>query len=470
MPGFIGQHTNTALVANPPLGSSTLIFDNTGNLTVKKSDGTTQPIIGSGSTASFTYIQESSEGLRFSEKVGSLTHSNFVNGTQSLLFLGTNGEFSQNNLNVNYKFINGTLSSFFGTVSYIGESFETGTEAYYNGIGDYTPSGSSTQSSIIYVDSSKAVTYRCVASQTDVIIDAVDFSGITSINAGMIVTTYSVNLGWQGNNITNSIEVDESGIINLLTSTSSDPTFRIFDDASNIRLQIDAQGEFLQESEYGFQFYNSASYSNPFGYLPFAGIAFTSSNSLWSVGITDATSLGGGTVSAIQYLNAVIGESNSVFVDDNNSTMRSRFFIGTQSARFEVITSTTSTAMYFNDDFSAHGVAVDTNDVNIGLRATSSSNFNVSNVNGDNLLDINGEGNLRLRNGQIVGTVSLSAGSATVTNSYVDSNSIIFVTKQNSTSTYSVASVNQSSGQFDIQSTNPSDADVVGWMLINPIL
>ena len=85
-------------------------------------------------------------------------------------------------------------------------------------------------------------------------------------------------------------------------------------------------------------------------------------------------------------------------------------------------------------------------------------------------MDINGEGNLRLRNNQIVGTVSLSAGSATVTNSYVDSNSIIFVTKQNSTSTYSVASVNQSIGQFDIQSTNPSDSDVVGWMLINPIL
>jgi len=274
----------------------------------------------------------------------------------------------------------------------------------------------------------------------------------------------------QGNNITNSIEVDESGIINLLTSTSSDPTFRIFDDASNIRLQIDAQGEFLQESEYGFQFYNSASYSNPFGYLPLLELLSRVLIHFGVLGITDATSLGGGTVSGIQYLNAVIGESNSVFVDDNNSTMRSGFFIGTQSARFEVITSTTSTAMYFNGDFSAHGVAVDTNDVNIGLRATSSSNFNVSNVNGDNLLDINGEGNLRLRNGQIVGTVSLSAGSATVTNSYVDSNSIIFVTKQNSTSTYSVASVNQSSGQFDIQSTNPSDADVVGWMLINPIL
>ena len=87
--------------------------------------------------------------------------------------------------------------------------------------------------------------------------------------------------------------------------------------------------------------------------------------------------------------------------------------------------------MYFNGDFSPHGVAVDTNGVNIGLRATSSSNFNISNVNCDNLLDINGEGNLRLRNGQMVGTVSLSGGSATVTNSYVDSNSIIFVTKQN---------------------------------------
>ena len=473
MAGIIQQKIDVSLIPNPPVGTILIQVDTDGILKYKTDSGTITPI-GSG-TSSLNYIQESSEGLRFSSTPGSLTHSEFLNGTQSLLYLGTNGDFSQNNLNSNYRFINGTISSFFGTVSYIGESFETGTEAYYNGIGDYTPSGGSTQSSIIYVDSSKSVLYRFVASETDAIIDAVDFSGISSINAGMIVTTYSVNLGWQGNNITNYIEIDDTGIINLLTSTTSNPTFRIVDNFTNTRLEIDAQGEFLQTNSYGFEFYNSASYSNPvinpwFGSLPSAGIAFTSSNSLWSIAITDATLLGGGTVSTIQYLNTSIGESNSVFVDDNNSTMRSGFFIGTQSARFEVITSTTSTAMYFNGDFSPHGVAVDTNGVNIGLRATSSSNFNISNVNGDNLLDINGEGNLRLRNGQMVGTVSLSAGSATVTNSYVDSNSIIFVTKQNSTSTYSVASVNQSSGQFDIQSTNPSDSDVVGWMLINPIL
>lgn len=469
MAGIIQQKIDVSLIPNPPVGTVLIQVDTDGILKYKTDSGTITPI-GSGGTSSLNYIQESSEGLRFSPTPGSLTHSEFLNGTQSLLYLGTNGDFSQNNLNSNYRFINGTISSFFGTISYIGESFETGTEAYYNGIGDYTPVGGSTQSSIIYVDSSKAVSYRFVASETDAIIDAVDFSGISSINAGMIVTTYSVNLGWQGNNITNSIEIDDTGIINLLTSTTSNPTFRIVDNFTNTRLEIDAQGEFLQTNSYGFEFYNSASYSNPFGYLPSAGIAFTSSNSLWSISITDATLIGGGTVSGIQYLNAVIGESNSVFVNDNNSTMRSGFFIGTQSARFEVITSTTSTAMYFNGDFSAHGVSVDTNDVNIGIKSTSSSNFNVSNVNGDNLLDINGEGNLRLRNGQIVGTVSLSGGSATVTNSYVDSNSIIFVTKQNSTSTYSVASVNQSSGQFDIQSTNPSDTDVVGWMLINTIL
>lgn len=49
MPGLIGQHINTAFVGNPPLGSSTLIFDNSGNLTIKRSDGSTELVVGTSS-------------------------------------------------------------------------------------------------------------------------------------------------------------------------------------------------------------------------------------------------------------------------------------------------------------------------------------------------------------------------------------------------------------------------------------
>ena len=39
MPGLIGQHLPTVFVPNPPLGSSTLLFDNTGVLSIKRNDG-----------------------------------------------------------------------------------------------------------------------------------------------------------------------------------------------------------------------------------------------------------------------------------------------------------------------------------------------------------------------------------------------------------------------------------------------
>jgi hypothetical protein len=464
MAGIIQQKINVSLVPNPPSGSVLLQVDTDGLLKYK-TDGGTVSLVGG---VSFLNIQESSEGLKFSSTPGSLTHSEFINGTQSLLYLGSDGDFLQQNTN-GYMFINGTISNFFGTFSFVGEHFNIGSEYYYNGIWDITSIGGFTESSMNYLDSSRGVVNRCIVTQNDVGLATTDLSGLFTINSGINISTFSSYLFWQGP-ITNYIEVSSSGIINLLTSTTSNPTFRIVDNFTNTRLEIDAQGEFLQINNYGFGFYNSASFSTPFGSIPSAGIALTSSTSYYSIGVTDPTSLGGSTASFIQYLNPSTFEINAVYADMNNSRMRSSYLVGSQSIRFEVLTSSQSAVMYYDDEITTHGIAVDTNDVNIGIKATSSSNFNVSNVNGDNLLDINGEGNLRLRNGQIVGTVSLSAGSATVTNSYVDSNSIIFVTKQNSTSTYSVASVNQSSGQFDIQSTNPSDTDVVGWMLINPIL
>ena len=55
MPGLIGQHLPTGFVPNPPLGSSTLLFDNTGVLSIKRNDGSVEPVIGSFSVSVDNY-------------------------------------------------------------------------------------------------------------------------------------------------------------------------------------------------------------------------------------------------------------------------------------------------------------------------------------------------------------------------------------------------------------------------------
>jgi hypothetical protein len=67
-----------------------------------------------------------------------------------------------------------------------------------------------------------------------------------------------------------------------------------------------------------------------------------------------------------------------------------------------------------------------------------------------------------------VGTVSLVGGSASVVNSKVNTNSIILVTKQNSSSTDPISSVNQFGGSFSIFSSNAADTSTVGYLIINP--
>lgn len=52
MPGFIGQHLPTAYINNPPLGSTTLFFDNGGTLVMKRSDGS---VVSVGASGSFTF-------------------------------------------------------------------------------------------------------------------------------------------------------------------------------------------------------------------------------------------------------------------------------------------------------------------------------------------------------------------------------------------------------------------------------
>jgi hypothetical protein len=67
-----------------------------------------------------------------------------------------------------------------------------------------------------------------------------------------------------------------------------------------------------------------------------------------------------------------------------------------------------------------------------------------------------------------VGTVSLVGGSVSVINSQVNTNSIILVTKQNSSSTDPISSVNQFGGSFSIFSSSLVDTSTVGYLIINP--
>jgi hypothetical protein len=68
---------------------------------------------------------------------------------------------------------------------------------------------------------------------------------------------------------------------------------------------------------------------------------------------------------------------------------------------------------------------------------------------------------------QQVGTATLVAGEAIISNSLVTANSIIMLTKQTFTSNHFVGVSAKSAGSFTISSSNSSDTDEVGWMIIN---
>jgi len=99
MPGLIGQHLPTVFVPNPPLGSSTLLFDNTGVLSIKRNDGSVETV------GSMTSVEIINNQLIFTEANGAtfgasgsftgltgpagyldISYSQFLNGlTQSSL-------------------------------------------------------------------------------------------------------------------------------------------------------------------------------------------------------------------------------------------------------------------------------------------------------------------------------------------------------------------------------------------------
>lgn len=68
---------------------------------------------------------------------------------------------------------------------------------------------------------------------------------------------------------------------------------------------------------------------------------------------------------------------------------------------------------------------------------------------------------------QQAGTAVLTAGTVTVSNSLVTSNSIIMLTKQTFADNHFVGISSKGSGTFTISSSNNSDTDTVGWFIIN---
>jgi len=72
MPGIIGQHLTPSGVPNPPLGSSTLIFDNSGTLKLKRSNGDVDDVGGT-SSGNFTYSVSVSANL-----VTDMTYAQYI--------------------------------------------------------------------------------------------------------------------------------------------------------------------------------------------------------------------------------------------------------------------------------------------------------------------------------------------------------------------------------------------------------
>jgi hypothetical protein len=85
-------------------------------------------------------------------------------------------------------------------------------------------------------------------------------------------------------------------------------------------------------------------------------------------------------------------------------------------------------------------------------------------------------GSLRIASGTVsstntpVGTGTLSAGSATITNSLITTNSLIFITAQNTpgTGTPGALRVEKSAGSAVVKSTSSTDVSTFAYLIINP--
>jgi hypothetical protein len=102
MAGIIQQLTDITLTATPSVGSYLMSIDLDGVLKYKTDSGTISPVGGVG----LNLIQEDLvSGLSFLPASG-ITHSEFFGPSGSVLLLQNIGNFTQNNLNSNFKILN----------------------------------------------------------------------------------------------------------------------------------------------------------------------------------------------------------------------------------------------------------------------------------------------------------------------------------------------------------------------------
>lgn len=87
--------------------------------------------------------------------------------------------------------------------------------------------------------------------------------------------------------------------------------------------------------------------------------------------------------------------------------------------------------------------------------------------------DLFANGGLKVRDGDnaTIGTAQLTAGIVTVNTNKVTANSIILLTNQSGTTNAGELTVSARSAgaSFNITSTNSSDANTIGWMIVEPI-
>jgi hypothetical protein len=137
------------------------------------------------------------------------------------------------------------------------------------------------------------------------------------------------------------------------------------------------------------------------------------------------------------------GDANAIFVDGGND--RVGIFTAAPSTAFEVTGATTITG---NTDIAGE-VDVTTGDVSISTAG--------------NGLQIAEGANARM------GTATLSGGAATVTNTSVTANTVIFISRATTGGTEGHLSTAIDPGtDFDINSSSGSDTSTVNWLLIEP--
>tara|TARA_R110000868_G_scaffold370916_3_gene634439 strand:+ start:8472 stop:11774 length:3303 start_codon:yes stop_codon:yes gene_type:complete len=151
-----------------------------------------------------------------------------------------------------------------------------------------------------------------------------------------------------------------------------------------------------------------------------------------------------------------------------NETGTNNFYIANQNYG-SVTADRSGSLMYGKFDGTTANQTLQINaatDIRFGLKVSGTTNLTGS-------LLVSGDVQFASGSNKTIGTVVLDGanpGAATVSNSLVTANSLIFLTKQTLTNAHMVAVSSKGSGTFTITSNGNGDTDVVAYQIINPIL